>query len=278
MQKKYALLLATVVATSAYAGQDKLTLKYEQLNFTNSKKKDNGKRVGVQLSHKDAANLYELLYERTDTNTFQPPLKKDLLVDKYYFKYTRKLENNQAFSLSYATIDDNIMKETDGGNIYGLGYTYNDIAITQYISDYKHFNVYQTDLSYGYEKEYGLWEFHGKVMGKYIHLQDRKSNNFSKKAKEDYATVGLKLHIHYDDYHFGVGAFVGDRIFAVMNDGFKVQHHAMAFNKTYKCGIGKHFDWGDIKLQYIYQEATEVPINNKDVEVQNVVLQVGYKF
>jgi hypothetical protein len=52
----------------------------------------------------------------------------------------------------------------------------------------------------------------------------------------------------------------------------------MAFNKTYKCGIGKHFSWGDIKLQYIYQEATEVPIDNKDVEVQNIVLQVGYKF
>ena len=278
MQKKYALLWATVLATSAYAGQDKLTVTYEQLNFTNSKKKDNGKRVGIQLSHKQSANLYELCYEKTDTNTFQPPLTKDLLVDKYYFKYTRKLENNQAISLSYATIDDNIMKETDGGNIYGLGYRYKNIEITQYISDYKHFNVYQTDLAYGYEKEYGAWEFHGKLMGKYMHLQNRKSNDFSKEAKEDYATVGLRLHIHYDDYHFGVGAFVGDRIFAVMNDGFKVQHHSMAFNKTYKCGIGKHFDWGDIKLQYIYQEATEVPIDNKGVEVENVVLQVGYKF
>ena len=278
MQKKYALLLVTLVATSAYAGQNKLTLKYEQLDFENSKKKDNGKRKGIGLSHKDGANHYELLYEKTDTKTFKPPLKKDLLVDKYYFKYTRKLAEDQTLSLSYATIDDNIMKETDGGNIYGLGYKYNTIAITQYISDYKHFNVYQTDLSYGYEKEYGLWEFHGKVMGKYMHLQNRKSNNFSKNTKSDYATVGLKLHVHYDDYHFGVGAFVGDRIFAVMHDGFKVQHHAMAFNKTYKCGIGKHFDWGDIKLQYIYQEATEVPIDNKGVKVENVVLQVGYKF
>ena len=278
MQKKYALLLAMAVATSAYAGQDKLVLQYEQLNFTNSKKKDNGQRVGLQFSHKESANLYEVLYEKTDTNTFQPPLKKDLLVDKYYFKYTRKLAENQAFSVSYATIADNIMKETDGGNIYAVGYRYNKIAITQYISDYKHFNVYQTDLSYGYKKEYGAWEFHGKVMGKYIHLQDRESNNFSKNAKEDYTTVGLKLHVHYEDYHFGVATFVGERIFAVMQDGFKVQHHAMEFNKTYKCGIGKHFNWGDIKLQYIYQEATEIPINNQDVKVDNVVLQVGYKF
>ena len=278
MQKKYALLLATVVATSAYAGQDKLTLKYEQLDFENSKKKDNGKRKGIGLSHKDGANQYELLYEKTDTKTFQPPLKKDLKVDKYYFKYTRKLADKQALAISYATIDDNIMKETDAGNIYGLGYKYKNIAITQYISDYKNFNVYQTDLNYGYKKEYGALEFHGKLMGKYIHLQERKSNGFSKNAKEDYTTIGAKLHIHYNDYHFGVATFVGDRVFAVMHDGFKVQHHAMAFNKTYKCGIGKHFDWGDIKLQYIYQEATEIPINNKDVKVDNVILEVGYKF
>ena len=98
MQKKYALLLATVVATSAYAEQDKLTLKYEQLDFENSKKKDNGKRKGIGLSHKDGANQYELLYEKTDTKTFQPPLKKDLKVDKYYFKYTRKLVDKQALS------------------------------------------------------------------------------------------------------------------------------------------------------------------------------------
>ena len=278
MQKKYALLLATMVATSAYAGQDKLTLKYEQLDFTNSKKKDNGKREGIALSHKEGANTYELLYERTDTNTFQPPLKKDLKVDTYYLKYTRKIAEKKVLSASYATIDDNIMKETNAGNIYGIGYKYDEMKITQYISDYKNFNVYQTDLSYGYEKEYGAWEFHGKIMGKYIHLQNRKSNNFSKNAKADYGTVGLKLHVHYNDYHFGIATFVGDRIFAVMHDGFKVQHHAMEFNKTYKCGIGKHFEWGDIKVQYVYQEATEVPIDNKGVKVKNVVLQVGYKF
>ena len=63
-----------------------------------------------------------------------------------------------------------------------------------------------------------------------------------------------------------------------MHNGFKVQHHAMEFNKTYKCGIGKHFTWGDVKLQYVYQEATEIPINNKNVKVDNIILQVGYKF
>ena len=278
MQKKYALFMAICIANSAYAGEDKLTLRYEQLNFSHSKKKDNGQREGLKLSHKEEKNHYEFLYERTDTKTFQPPLKKDLAVNKYYFKYSRELDESQSFSLLYATIDDNIMKETDGGYIYGLGYSYEELNIKQYISDYKHFNVYQTDLSYGYEKEYGAWEFHGKVVGKYIHLQNRKSNNFSKNAKEDYATVGLKLHIHYDDYHFGVGAFMGDRIFAVMNNGFKVQHHAMVFHKTYKCGLGKHYSWGDIKLQYVYQEATEVPIDNKGVKVQNIIAQIGYKF
>jgi len=39
------------------------------------------------------------------------------------------------------------------------------------------------------------------------------------------------MHAYYHDYHMGVGAFFGKRVFAVMNDGFKVQHHAMEFKR-----------------------------------------------
>ncbi len=76
----------------------------------------------------------------------------------------------------------------------------------------------------------------------------------------------------------GAGAFFGKRVFAVMNDGFRVQHHAMEFDKTYMIGVGKHFGDVDLTLKYVYQEATEIPINNDNVKVGNIILQLGYRF
>jgi hypothetical protein len=116
------------------------------------------------------------------------------------------------------------------------------------------------------------------VLGKYIHLQNKESNNFSKNAKENYFSPGVKLHAQYKGYHFGVGALLGKRIFSVMNNGFKVQHHAMEFKETYMCGIGKHFEWGSVHLKYVYQKASEIPIYNNNVKIQNIILQAGYRF
>ena len=84
--------------------------------------------------------------------------------------------------------------------------------------------------------------------------------------------------MHYHDYHAGAGAFFGKRIFAIMDNGFKIQHHALEFNKTYIVGAGKHFGKLDAILKYIYQEATEVPIMNSGVTIQNIKLQLGYHF
>jgi len=278
MQKNNAFLIAICIATLSYAEETTVKVSYEQFNFTHSKKKDKGKRAGLHITHKEDKNLYEFKYEKTDTDTFKPPLQKDLKVDKYYFKYTYQLDTKQVFSLNYITIQDNIMKETDGGAVYGLGYHYDNFDIKQYITDYKHFNVYQSDLHYSIKETYGAWKFHAKFLGKYIHLQNAKSNNFSKNAKKDYYTLGVKLHTHYEDYHFGVGAFFGKRLFAVLNNGFKVQHHAMEFNKSYMCGLGKHYSWGEINLKYVYQEATEIPIDNKHVKVKNIIFSLGYHF
>ena len=61
-------------------------------------------------------------------------------------------------------------------------------------------------------------------------------------------------------------------------NGFKVQHHAMEFKETYMCGIGKHFERGDVHLKYVYQKASEIPIHNDNVKVQNIILQIGYHF
>ena len=272
------ILMFLLFFTLSHAESTTLKLIYENFNFENSKKKDQGKRYVVALNHQTDDDLYQLVYERTNTDTLKPPLTKDLHVNKYFLKYSRKLDDKQSFSVSYATIDDNIMYETDGGNIYGLGYKIGAFGLTQYLSDYDNFNVYQTEMKYTFKEAFGEIKTFATVLGKYIYLQDKNSNAFSANAQDDYFTPGLKIHAHYKDYHMGAGAFFGKRAFAVMNDGFKIQHHAMEFNETYMFGLGKHISDVDVSLKYVYQKATEIPIGNDNVKVQNIILQLGYRF
>ncbi|PHS38737.1 MAG: hypothetical protein COB07_07900 [Sulfurovum sp.] len=268
------LLFFTVI----YAESAMLQFIYENFNFENSKKKDNGERFRAAVNYQKDADLYQFVYEKTHTETFKPPLTKDLHVNKIFLKYTRNLDEKQSFSLSYVRIDDNIMKEVDGGNIYGLGYKYGAFGLTQYLSDYDNFNVYQTELKYTFKKAFGKIKTFTTVVGKYIRLQNKESNPFSANAQDDYFTPGLKFHAHYHEYHMGAGAFFAKRAFAVMYDGFKIQDHAMEFNQTYMFGVGKHFDDLDVSLNYVYQEATELPINNENVKAKNLILQVAYRF
>jgi len=184
MKKIHYILMTTLLYTLSYAESTTLKLSYENLNFDNSMKKDQGKVYGLALDYKTSDALYQIAYEKTNTDTFQPPLTQDLHVNKYYLKYTRMLDDKQSFSVSYATIDDNLMKETDGGDIYGVGYKYGAFGLTQYLSNYDHFNVYQTDVKYKFKKAFGDFKTSAIVLGKYIHLQDRESNPFSANAKE----------------------------------------------------------------------------------------------
>ena len=278
MKKMKILSVVPLLFTLGYAGSTTAKISYEHLNFDNSKTKDQGNIYGVALNHKTEDALYQIAYGKTHTDTFQPPQPKDLRVNKYYLKYTYKLDDKQALSASFATIDDNLMKETDGGNIYSLGYRYAAFGLTQYVSDYRNFNVYQTDMKYKFKKEFGEIHTSATILGKYIYLQDRKSNGFSRNAKKSYFTPGVKLHAHYDEYHMAVGVFFGKRVFAVMNDGFKVQHHAMEFNESYMFGFGKHFGDVDLNVKYAYQRATELPIDNHNVKVQNIGLVLRYRF
>jgi len=86
------------------------------------------------------------------------------------------------------------------------------------------------------------------------------------------------LDSHYKTYHFGAGAYFGKRAFAVMNDGFKVQHHAMEFDRTYVVGVGKSIGDFVVRMQYIYQRAKEMPVNNDNVRVQVFRFIANYKF
>ena len=193
-------------------------------------------------------------------------------------KYQYTVYNKNTIILSNININDNLISDVDGGDIYGFGYKYKFLTLTQYISDYKEFSVYQTDIKLGMKKSFSDIDFMGAVIGKYIYLDDRLNNDYTKKTNKEYSTLGIKLHADYNGYHAGVGAYVGERIFAVMNDGLRVQHHAMEFNKSYMFSLAKEFDDLLITMRYIKHDAKEVPIDNDDVKVSNVSISVEYRF
>jgi len=278
MNKLKILFIISLLNTLIYAEVTTVKFSYENLNFDNSKKKDNGSRYGILFDYKYNNSLFQIAFNRTNTDTFKPPLTEDLHVNKYYMKYTYTMDNKQKLLLSYGRIDDNIMKETDNGDIYGFGYSYKNLDLIQYFSDYKNFNVYQTDIKYTFKTSLDIFKIKTSLIGKYIHLQDKNSNPFSMNAKDNYFTGGVKVHTHYDSYHIGAGAFFGKRVFAVMDDGFKIQHHAMEFNETYMLIVGKHFKDTDINLKYVYQNATEIPVKNENVHVKNIIMELAYHF
>ena len=283
MKKINILLLATVLCTTLsskeeehhdHDGSNNIKINYETLDFSHSKKKNNGQRYGIEVDHEDEQQHFQLYYEKTKTQTTKR-IPKDLDVNKYTLKYQYKITPESRVSLSYSEIDDNIMKETNGGHIYGIGYSQDGLALTQYLSDYPHFDVYQSDLKYSFKK----YNIKTTLIGKYIRLNNKNSNNFSKKAKSDYFTGGLKLHTHYQGFHLGAGAYLGKRIFAVMKEGFKVQHHAMEFKESYMIGVGHALGENmAAHLRYGYHKAKEVPINNDNVKVENISLDMVYKF
>jgi hypothetical protein len=274
----YAILASFSIITASMGDNSFLNLEYQNFHFNNSLQKDKGQRYITHFGYKNSNNFYEAAYSKTHTKTFQPPMSEDLNVDKYYLKYTRNIDTQQFIGISYATIADNLTKETDGGHIYGFFYHYHMIKFYQYISDYKHFNVYQTDMAYTLKHQFNSIKFTSTLMGKYIHLQNRESNKYSSKANADYFSPGIILKAKYGSYHTGAGAYFGKRIFAVMNNGFSVQNRAMEFDRTYMITAGKHLGKFNVTLKYLYMRATEVPIENKNVTVNNLILGIRYHF
>jgi len=237
--------------------------------------------VGVDVHYKDYA--YKLNYESAKAQTKQPPLKNDLNYQKIFLKYGHTLSEHFEFNTNYINILHDNIAITDNGNVYGAGLTYTlnkklSTNFTQFYSDYDDFNVNQSDLSIHYKTKIDNIKFGISSIIKYIDINEETKNSFTKNAENHYISSGLKLHSHYKTYHFGAGAYFGKRAFAVMSDGFKVQHHAMEFNKTYAIGVGKSVDNFVVRMQYIYQEAKELPINNDNVTIQVFRFIANYRF
>ncbi len=256
---------------------------YETKSFSSSVQKDDGVVYGVGADIHYNNSAYKITYEHTSTNTKQPPLSEDLVVDKLFLKYQYELNHEIAFNMNYISIVDDNIAITDGGKIFALGISYNlsqSIAtnFTQYYSDYDDFNANQSDLRVDFKVDLDDFDVKISSITKYITLDEENPNGFTKYAQKSYLTTGLKLHSHYGSYHFGAGAYFGDRVFAIMDDGFKVQHHAMEITETYALGFGKVFKPFVLRVQYIYQKADELPAQNRDVTVDIYRFVANYKF
>lgn len=278
------LLLCSLNLFAAQTVHSSASLYYEMKDFSNSKQKYDGVvyGVGADLHYKN--NEFRMAYEKGQTSTVRSPrLPEDLEVHKLFTRYGYNINSKFAFHLNYINVlSDNIVP-TDKSEAYGAGLSYNPLKaislhFTQYYVDYQVFETYQSDLSLDYKGSYEKLKYKFTLIGKYIKLHNKDTNVFSKNAQNEYTTVGIKFHSHYNSYHFGFGAFFGKRAFAVMDDGFKLQHHAMEFDKTYAIGVGKSLGNFVLRYQYVYQRATELPFNNQNVDISNNRIILNYKF
>ena len=286
MKKQILILLLSALSLFAIESQhvhSSASIYYEMKDFSNSVQKNDGVIYGVSadIHHKDS--MLRAAYEKGATNTIQPPLSENLSTDKLYLRYGHILNEQFSLNVNYINILSDNIAPTDQGVAYGAGLTYTPnkavaANFTQYYTDYKEFDVYQSDFKIDYKTSYKELKYKLTALGKYITFKDKDSNSFSTKAQDDYTTVGLKIHSHYKTYHLGAGAFFGKRAFAIMNDGFKIQHHAMEFDRTYAVGIGKSFGDVVLRYQFVYQRATELPMSNENVEITNNRVILNYKF
>ncbi len=276
MKKLIVLLLlsATIILAKDSTGYK---VEFHNLDFSNSTQKEQGIRYGLGLTHHVDKHRFMFGYEKTATDTFQPPLPKDLEVSKYAFKYIYQLKENLFMQTSYITIDDNLVK-TDGGHVYGVGVTYKNIHFAQFFSNYKPFTIYQSDVSASFKQSFGALKTKTTLLTKYLRLKNYRNNPLSKNARKFYFTQGIKLHATYKSYNAGFAAFLGKRVFSVMDDGLRVQHHGMEFEETYMAGVGKKINGFHIMLKYAHSKATEIPKLNENVIVRNITLSIQRKF
>lgn len=278
------LLLLSSIIIAQEPIHSSISSYYENKTFSNSVQKTDGYVIGVGADIHHGSSEYKFTYEHIYTNTIQPPMSDDLKVDKIFFRYAYSFLDDFELNLNYINILSDNIALTDGGKIYavGIGYKFSkklSANFTQYYSDYKDFNVYQSDLKLDFKMKIKKVKVKFSSYSKYINIDDKNQNGFTKNAQKDYITTGLKFHMHYNTYHFGGGAYFGKRAFGVMNDGFKIQHHALEFDRTYAIGAGKNISDFVLRLQYINQRAIEMPVaNNKKITISVLRAILNYKF
>jgi hypothetical protein len=279
---KYFLLLFLSTYLFAQSVHSSLSSYYEIPSFSGSKQKTDGVVYGIGADIHHQNSEYKFTYEHADTETIQPPLNKNLHIDKLYLRYGYHINSEFALNFNYINILSDNIAITDNGQSFGAGVSYTPnpkvtLNFTQFYTSFEDFSSNQSDLKATFKTKTDSFKFKFTALAKYIRLKENNPNSFTKNAQDEYFTSALKIHAHYYSYHFGGGIYFGKRAFAVMNDGFKIQHHAMEFNKTYALGVGKSISNFVLRVQYVHQEATELPSENEGVKVNNLRFIVNYK-
>ena len=202
-------------------------------------------------------------------------------IEKLSMKYLYHISDELSFKTSFINIEDNLAP-TDDGKIYGLGLIKNmnsstGIKIDTYLSDYEDFNVNQYDLTFVKKFKLDNINLEAQLGSKYININGQNYGNYI--LKDNYfLSYFLNLNANYNGFIFGLGFMNGDRLFAIQEDGLKVEHHALEQNKTYMVSLGKKFKNIDLISRYIYSNSNELPENRNDVKSQFVSLGLNYKF
>ena len=279
-------LVLLIVASSLLLGNpvhSSISTYFETKDYDSSKQKKDAVVYGVGADIHIDNSAFKAAYEYSRANTIQPPLQHDLKNAKLFLRYGYTINDKLKINANYINVLRDNIAITDGGKIVGAGLTYNankniSANFTQYYSNYDDFNVYQSDFRVNFKFKVNDIKVKLSSITKYINIDEEKINGFTKNTQREYLTSGLKLHAHYNTYHFGAGFYAGERAFAVMNDGFKVQHHAMEFDRTLALGVGKTMGNIVLRFQYVYQRAQELPIQNDGLAIDTMRFIANYKF
>lgn len=278
------LLLSCVSSAILVSANNEIYLNSGKKDYSNSKTKVDGTTYNIGTIHSYKNSIIQLNYLQDSVNRKHPTTKKSintLHVKKYNLNYKYNFDTNFTLKTSYIKILDNLAP-TDQGKVYGVGgkYTINKglvVTLDYYKSDYQQFNVNQYDFSVFKGFKIGDTQVKATVIAKVIDISGHNYANYTFKDK-DYFSTGVKLGMNYHGYLAGVGAFFGKRIFTVMDDGNKVQHHAMQQDKTYMLSFGKRFKNFDVTAKYSYQNGKELPEKQTNVDTKVTSLLIKYKF
>ena len=281
MKKK--LLLTIILSTLALANP-KISTSYSYKDYDNSKTKIDGKSFDYNVKFKIENLDFEINYEDSATkrkNKITNSFIDTLNVEKLSIKNQFNINENLKSKISFLNIEDNLAP-SDNGKIYSLGLTQNlnktsFLKGDFYFSDYETFNVNQYDFSWIKKTKINDINLLFKSGIKYIDLNGNKYASYSFKEK-DYQVLDLAIKGVYQKYYLSLKTIIGNRAFTVLNDGMKVQHHAMEQKSLYAIRFGKKFKNIDLYTAYNYQKGKELLENQDNVITKALSFGLSYKF
>jgi len=275
------LLVLPILIVNIFA-KDFIEFSVSLKDCENSLKKYGGKRYSLFGEKEFGNSTYNFKYIDILENTKKPPMSKDLSVQKFALKYRYKISPNIQIGFTYLNITDNLMP-TDGGEMFGLGLNYKK-AKYKFASDfykviYDDFTVSQIDFSIAKKFRFGKF----KVISKSIFIDNYTNKIFNPKskvenAKDKYQVFGLIFSKKYKNYFGSIGGFLGDRLFAIMNNGYAVQHHSMEFGSSFAVAVGRNFKNINLTLKYNQHTSKSLPINNENIKFKMATLSARYFF